>query len=206
MAGYSRMAVSSTGACKRRVFPSIHLRGLSSSRVAGCLAFRVCCVPHAEYLPICVAYRWYMSMTEQDILQLLFYSETSSSSSSSSYVEQLLQFSQTWFSFCEVNELELSNSVCTTATSRRNLHTNNANTKSVAAAISAELETLLLIQARRHSINQATSPKVMLSCQSATPIKESHAQEVMCKDTECKIIRTNPNGYQFKWIWMLQRW
>ncbi len=44
MAGYSRMAVSSTGACKRRVFPSIHLRSMSSSRVVGCLAFRVCCV------------------------------------------------------------------------------------------------------------------------------------------------------------------
>jgi hypothetical protein len=97
--------------------------------------------------------------------------------------------------------------VCTTATSQRNLHTNNANnTKSVSAAISAELETPLLIQARRHSINQATSPKVMLSCQSATPIKESHGQEVMCKDTKCKIIRRNPNGYQFNWIWMLRRW
>jgi hypothetical protein len=99
MAGYSRMAVSSTGACKRRVFPSIHLRSMFSSRVVGCLAFRVCCVPHANYLPICVVYRWYMSMTEQDILQLLFYSETSSSSSS--YLEQLLQFSRNWFSFCE---------------------------------------------------------------------------------------------------------
>jgi hypothetical protein len=109
MAGYSRMAVSATGACKRRVFPSIHLRSLSSSRVVGCLAFRVCCFPHAECLPICVVYRWYMSMTEQDILQLLFYSETSSSSS---YLEQLLQFSRTWFPFCEVNELELSNSLC----------------------------------------------------------------------------------------------
>ncbi len=98
MAGYSRMAVSSTGACKRRLFPCIHLRSMSSSRVVGCLAFRVCCVPHADYLPICVVYRWYMSMTEQDILQLLFYSETSSSSS---YLEQLLQFSRNRFSFCE---------------------------------------------------------------------------------------------------------
>lgn len=102
----------------------------------------------------------------------------------------------------------LKNSLCALQQHHEeNLHTNNANnTKSVPAAISAELETPLLIQARRHSINQATSPKVMLSCQSATPIKESHAQEVMCKDTKCKNIRTNPNGYQFKWIWMLQRW
>jgi hypothetical protein len=107
-----------------------------------------------------------------------------------------------------VNELELLNSLCALQQHHEeNLHTNNANnTKSVPAAISAELETPLLIQARRHSINQATSPKVMLSCQSATPIKESHAQEVMCKDTKCKNIRTNPNGYQFKRIWMLQRW
>ncbi len=157
-------------------------------------------------LPICVVYRWYMSMTEQDILQLLFYSETSSSSSS--YLEQLLQFSRNWFSFCEVNELELLNSLCALQQHHEeNLHTNNAsNTKSVPAAISAELEPPLLIQARRHSINQATSPKVILSCQSATPIKESHAQEVMCRDTKCKIIRRNPNGYQFKWIWMLRRW
>jgi hypothetical protein len=28
----------------------------------------------------------------------------------------------------------------------------------------------------------------------------------MCKDTKCKILSTNPNGYQFKWIWMLWRW
>ncbi len=117
-------------------------------------------------------------------------------------------FSKLVFILWEVNELELLNSLCALQQhNKENLHTNNANnTKSVRAAISAELETPLLIQARRHSINQATSPKVKLSCQSATPIKESHAQEVMCKDTKCKIIRTNPNGYQFKWIWMLQRW